>query len=145
MSFYDDIAKWTEKTEGRLHAVVRKVRYQVSEEIVKRTPVLTGLAKGGWQPSIGSPIVVDITPDFVYDEYPDVYWAGFDGSGIKTMQKINAVAKTEPYEIYYFTNNVRYVLDLEQGSSKQAPEGMMRVGIEAFYDALAEAKAEQYY
>lgn len=81
--------------------------------VVLKTPVDTGRARGGWQVNLNQ--------------------AGQGGkvkskSGARVIQagavRISA-AKTS--DTIFITNGVRYIFDLERGTSKQAPRGMVRV------------------
>lgn len=91
--------------------------------IVLRTPVLTGRARGSWAISYG----VEVAQDLI---------AKTTGEAIsKGYQQILSKA-TQPYEKVVISNNLPYAGKLENGSSEQAPNGMVAVtmvGINAKY------------
>ncbi len=76
-----------------------------------RHPVDTGRARAGWGLSIGSPSPKS-TPEGQYaaPSAPDV--SAIDGT-----------------QVVYLLNNVEYIGALEDGHSKQAPNGMVRLSI----------------
>ena len=83
--------------------------------IVARTPVGTGHARANWKVSIGSPAAGVV--------------AGGDPSGAATLANGVAaiMADRDPFSTVWITNNVPYIETLEQGSSSQAPAGMVAV------------------
>lgn len=79
-------------------------------EVVNRTPVATGYAKGNWNLSIGA---------------PDFTERNEDPSGNSTISRAQSVAQNiEGGNVIYISNGVDYVFWLEQGTSDQAPQGM---------------------
>lgn len=53
--FKATITKWAEKNSQQFVALARQSALQISENVVKATPVDTGFLRGSWQPSIGEP------------------------------------------------------------------------------------------
>ena len=49
MSFSLDLTKFIKKTKGNADVVVRKVGFDVTKNIIKRTPIDTGRAGANWQ------------------------------------------------------------------------------------------------
>lgn len=85
--------------------------------IVFKTPVDTGRARGNWQTST----------------------SGSSDSEVPPMDPISAgaivIASAQPYGVITLFNNVKYIRKLEDGSSQQAPLGMVKVSV-------AEAEAQ---
>lgn len=73
------------------------------------TPVDTGRARGNWQATLDSPATEEIE-----NESMSVALAGVAAN----LGKINDVS--------FLANNLPYIEELEDGSSKQAPAGMVR-------------------
>lgn len=95
---------------------IRKISLEALRRVVLKTPVDTGRARANWQLTTGSPAegVIDAK----------------DKQGAKTLRKgANEVAKIKGTPVVYITNNVDYIEVLEQGSSSQAPQGMVAVTI----------------
>lgn len=106
----------------QVQAAQAKIGLQGLRGLVLKTPVDTGRARGNWQASSGAPATGEITRT---DK------AG--GSVISAEQA--SILTAEPYSVIYLTNNVPYILKLEDGSSQQAPQGMVAV-------TLAELEAQ---
>ncbi len=97
--------------------VVKIIAINVTKDITRSTPVLTGHAKSNWIPSISAPRT-------------DV--AGSPASVNKGAQKAG-IASLAGYSIkrgrVFIVNNVSYIGDLNNGSSAKAPSGFVQGGI----------------
>ena len=91
--------------------VVRGGVINLFNNIVKRTPVDTGRARGNWFTSISAPSrqVTESTSEA----------ASYAGVS-------NYVSTWDVSKPIYITNNLPYIMRLEYGSSKQAPAGWVR-------------------
>ena len=158
MSFGSDMRKWSEKAKQGVDQVIRASLIDVTTRIVKRTPVgnpdlwvtknskgqyvdylaykgypegyIGGQARGNWFATINNPNAF--------------YSAGsIDPDGSNTISNAGAMAADAPGNIFYLTNNLPYIFRLEyQGWSTQAPEGMVRVSVIEFNNALNKAISE---
>ena len=87
--------------------------------IVFATPVRTGKARGGWQVTIGAPASSDVD--------------NLDQVGFDTVETgLSRLKGASPFSDVYISNLTPYIDDLENGSSTQAPEGMVKVSLSAF-------------
>jgi len=105
-------------------AIVLSVQKQIAlrglASLVKRTPVDTGRARNNWQ------VGIDQEPPDVL--YPAAQAFSGDKSGSPAVNKgTSKIRSLRPFCVCYLTNNVEYILDLENGSSAQAPNGMLSV------------------
>lgn len=92
---------------------VKRVSFQVLKGVIFRTPVDTGRARGGWLVTVGSP---------TKDESDQ----GTDRTGNTTLAKGTAViASAKEFKKIFIDNNVNYIEFLEDGSSAQAPAGIV--------------------
>lgn len=92
---------------------------ELLQMIIYSTPVKDGYARGGWHTTIGdSPPAINRPPD--KDGYSTLI------SGLAGLRGAGA------FQDVYIKNGVEYINDLENGSSTQAPEGMVRVSLSAF-------------
>lgn len=90
----------------------RKIALEGLTRVVKKTPVKDGGARGNWQAGIGE------APEDVLDVE--------DKSGDATISKGQAViVGAQPFMPIILANNLPYILKLEDGSSQQAPAGMV--------------------
>lgn len=98
--------------------VQQKLSLQILEGIVNMNPVLTGRSRGNWYVTIGAPSAAS-------DE------AGFASSAQEVVSRgqaaVSALVALGPV---YITNNTPYIIELEKGSSKQAPQGMVQVTLD---------------
>lgn len=106
-NFNADLARFIKKTDLAADVVVRKVALQVYAGVTKKTPVDTGRARANWNMSVGS-------VDYSVDEEA-------------TKVQRPALKKGDGEKAIYITNNLPYIQVLEEGSSTQAPNGMVEV------------------
>ena len=115
MTFSGDLQKFADKVGIRMDQVVRKVTLDLTRDLVKATPVDTGLARSN-------------------------YFFGFDrNGGTETSASKNgrpSVERSAQFTqnlkaggVFYITNNLPYILQItEYGTSKQmAPGGITRI------------------
>jgi predicted transcriptional regulator YdeE len=100
----------------RAEKMVRGTVIGCASRIIKRTPVDQGTLRGNWQMSIGQPISTTIDRE-------DKSGSAASSEIAKEGQKLNIGA------VFYMSNNLPYAAAIEFGSSKQAPEGMMRIEV----------------
>lgn len=91
----------------------RKVAIDALQRITIRTPVDTGFARGNWQVTIGA------SNDSVLEQQ-----RGLDDVIAAARAQLAALP---PYATIFIFNNADYIRFLEQGSSAQAPQGMVAV------------------
>ena len=95
----------------------KKMVLEALKRLVNKTPVDTGRARGNWQVTISKPTKVQLETT--------------DKEGQDTITKgLAAIGGLKPYMVVWITNNLDYIEFLEDGSSTQAPEGMMTVTIQ---------------
>lgn len=121
MSFDDDMRRAVLRAERASTATIRATALQLFTQVIERTPVDTGRARGNWRTATGSPAqgAIDRT----------------DGNAAIG----EASLKTATYtlgETIYLSNNLPYIQRLEDGYSDQAPTGMVQVSVDAFQRAI---------
>lgn len=116
--FNAQIDAFAEKLKILPSIVQKKVTIDLWSSITRRTPVDTGRARANWFVSEGAPTdQVDLhegaAPGSVPEpELPDV----------SQLTGLNSV---------FIVNNLPYIQALEDGHSKQAPNGMVRLAVQA--------------
>jgi hypothetical protein len=108
--FKVSLDRFIELTKLNAHTVVARTVLELFDSITKKTPVDTGYARRGWFVSFDRPS----------NQLP----SKSGGSGAPAPP---AVPKDTT--VAFITNNVPYIRFLEDGSSKQAPYGMVRVSV----------------
>jgi len=132
-SFQSQLESFAKKTNQRIDVVVRKTCLELSNSIVKKTPVDKGMARNNWMPSINR---VDRTVGPM--SHPDA--------------RIRAASKKAYGNIYYLTNSLPYIKKLEFGGysgptgkvtsagfSRKAPNGMVRLTMQEFRKVINKA------
>ncbi len=99
------------------HAILlRKVAFQLLGLIVEKTPVKTGRAQNNWQ------VAVDTSAG-------DAVIEGKRSSGAVQADGLSKLATVKAFSTILLYNNVEYIVFLEEGSSTQAPRGMVQISI----------------
>lgn len=115
----DALGKHAERT-------IAKLTLDIHYNLLRATPVDTGWARANWVPSLGIPIEPP-QPDFqTRDERAQAV------SGARGAQEAGQ-ASIVGYRLAagpaWISNNVPYLEELNQGSSKQAPAGFAQMAI----------------
>lgn len=120
--------KFVMKALGKsLDTIVKKITLDVTANLIGTTPVDTGWARANWIPTIGAPVIEDLS--------------GVDTKGDKISRVSEAASKQSAgnasvlkYTLKsgdtFVTNNVPYIRDLNDGSSQQAPSGFIQLAIQ---------------
>ncbi len=156
--FTKSIAAWAQKTEEVLDANVRAITFKLFSGIIMATPVdpgggyterVGGLARGNWQTTTGSPAVgtierIDPTGSLAIQEV----LARQGGAGKRTYLT-NDLPQIDVLEYGLFPLPVKkgtrlkgggYEIRSEEGFSRQAPAGMVRVTMARISEIVRDAK-----
>ena len=116
------LKQWQDKTETQIDAWCRSVVLQLWGRLVFRSPVDTGRFRANWMYGYGAPLTttVDVTGE----------------SGAPAPPPTPPVI-TVGIGVHYLTNSLPYAWPLEYGSSKQAPQGMVRLTAVEFQSIAA--------
>lgn len=102
------------------NAIVQKLSLEILRRIVIKTPVDTGRARGNWMVAINS-IPQGIIEIERLSESQAQAFALSNG--------IPIIKSAKPFTAISIANNLPYIGVLEMGSSKKAPQGMVRVSL----------------
>jgi len=111
--------------------VVRQAALEADQVGVLRTPVDTGRARANWLVSIGEPTTETV-------DTPDNPAAG-TAEALAQARQATRGYKTRLGSIF-ITNNVEYIVPLDEGTSPQAPSGMSAFMVQAARDVLRKFK-----
>lgn len=123
-------AAFAEKVEGRIQEVTRWVALEALRRVVMKTPVREGRARGSWQ------VAVSVRPTGEVDIYDK------DG-GATIAEGSREISQVGPYETIYIASNLSYILPLEEGHSRQAPNGMVATTIAELQTFFASIPADR--
>lgn len=143
MSFAVDIANFVKKCGANADLVTRNVVLDIGKSLVEKTPVgdaeywahpappgyVGGHARANWSHSTGNQVIQEI------DE--------IDKSGNASNNRIAAsVPMNAGGKVHFIQNSVPYIIPLEEGHSRQAPNGMVALTQVEFQDMINTALAE---
>lgn len=120
-SFSLAVDAWIQKSKEITNRVIRKVALDMSTSLIQKTPVDTGRARGNWMLGIGAPV--------------EQATANEDKDGGATTGTILSGLADYDYQSgkpIFITNSVPYITALENGHSKQAPNGMVKITVAEF-------------
>jgi len=106
-AFMNQLSQLSDLVDGEWEQIVRKSAFDLYSRIAKRTPFKTGRARGGW----------GITTSEV------------ESSNEPGRMDLDFHIEDDTIIIY---NNVEYISYLEDGWSRQAPEGMVALSLAEF-------------
>ncbi len=114
MSFTIDLTKAVENAKGNIDRAVRETVLLCAQGLSDRSPVDTGRFRANWTLGIG--------------EMDDKTTAEVDPTGARTALKVaEGVANGKAGQVFWITNSLPYAERLENGWSKQAPQGMVEL------------------
>lgn len=114
-NFTIDLKKFGKLTREKTELIFRKIALDLDTAIVLDTPVDTGRARGNWYPSL-------ITPSNEVD-------LNSFGAQASITRLSGVVAGAKLGSVIWMTNNLDYIVKLENGHSRQAAEGMVVVNV----------------
>lgn len=108
------LLKWSKEVVPQAALVIQKHAAQnLLEKICAGNPVLTGWSRSNWIVTINHP--TEILNDYATFTSVDPVARG--------ARVIGGLA--QPYQVIYLQNNVHYIIDLENGTSRKAPYGFV--------------------
>lgn len=115
MSFTLDLTRFAKKADVDMVAVVHKISMEAFKRIILRTPVDTGRARANWGCTIGKPRAA------TQIESTDKSGGTTTAAMVATVQGFSGDGSV------FLVNNLPYIHELEKGSSRQSPQGMVTV------------------
>ncbi len=118
--FVLDLSKFQELTAEELRRVQKKVAFDGLWKVTQKTPVDTGRARANWTLAAEEP-----------DEtiLPEGHYAQPNAPG--SLENLGL------FGMVWLNNQLPYAPELEDGSSKQAPAGMVKVSVVELQQEIA--------
>ncbi len=105
------LRRWSKDTEKKMDLVARKAIFDLFSTVVRRSPVDTGRFRANWNISYGS-----INPTTTEET-----------SRARIKGDLTKLLSSPVNGVIFMTNSLPYAKRLEEGWSKQAPVGMVRI------------------
>ena len=121
-AFERALDKAVDQFETEVSVTIRKSLVDLTSNIIRDTPRDTGRAAAGW----------NLTAGQLSDDVPP------EGQGSYTVESPNDPGDAENM-VWWIVNNLEYIEPLEDGSSDQAPNGMVAVNLQAYARILQNA------
>lgn len=114
MSFSKQVENFAKKANDAAERTSRGIIIELFSSVISDTPVKEGRAQGNWQTSVGQPKTNEIERFHKEESINEV---------------ISVLGNSKLPPTTYMTNNLPYIVPLEEGSSDQAPAGMMKKNV----------------
>lgn len=116
-AFNRGLDRWMQRFKISSDVAMRQIALRLFENIIRRTPVDTGWARANWYASLNQKIDPPGGP------------APEGVAGLPPANPAGVVAQGRAGDAFWLQNGVPYIKNLENGSSKQAAEGMVKLSI----------------
>lgn len=132
-AFQLDLANFAKVAVPEQHGVlVKKIAFEVFKGVVEKTPVKTGRARGNWGISVGVAESIDQNSDAKQTGDPLTgREMGMSQGAMASMNDADASKK-----VIWVSNNLPYIEALENGHSKQTPQGMVETTLNEVQDFI---------
>lgn len=112
-AFNKAVAAWLVKNEIDIRLATKRIAFELLGRIATYTPRDTGRASASWMLAAGTSANLEVEPEGKYDE---------DHASNKAEGVVAANA-------YVISNNLPYIVALEEGHSRQRPSGFVRLAV----------------
>lgn len=117
--FEADLNKFADDIGVRTEVVIKRLALEVFTGVVRKTPVDTGRARASWVIGIERPLnSPSLSPA---QKFTPAEAERYAATELAELREIG------PYSTVFISNSLPYIEELENGSSTQAPEGMVAV------------------
>jgi hypothetical protein len=113
MDFAKQIKKCSQETLASVERIRKAACLELARLVIQDTPVQTGRARANWQAGVNQ------APSGVLEQT--------ELSGGEALARVEKVLdQMKPGDSFVLVNNLDYAKALEDGSSQQAPNGMLK-------------------
>ncbi|MFJ1075569.1 HK97 gp10 family phage protein [Bordetella bronchiseptica] len=126
MSFTADLGKFAARAKGNIDTATRQATVLLAEGVIMKSPMDKGRFRANWQFSAAG---IQRATSMAVD--PD---------GQVTLHRLVAdIKQTRAGGVTYLSNSLPYAVRLENGWSKQAPQGMVKLTVQEFQQYVSQA------
>ncbi len=123
-AFNKSLARLMTEADSDAVEVLKKVSFDTFRNLQNKTPRDTGRARAGWNVNVDT---------------PPSEWKPAKGAKSYTRKRFTSAAKIKFDSVINLTNNVEYIVPLDEGYSRQATMGMMQPVITRMYVLMEKA------
>jgi len=138
-TFTLDIDRFLSRVDINANTVIKKLTLGIARSVIEKSPVDTGRFKGNWQLGINEKPsgTIDDASEFDRSE------SGTARTTAPSLVRIkNKLPERPAGSVLFITNNLDYAEKLENGSSQQAPSGVVEITVLEFQRYVNEAVRE---
>lgn len=141
-TFVSDISALVQKKKKSMDSIVRKVVIDIGSRLVRRSPV--GDGKYWLTPPPKGYVGGRFRANWFYAEGEPLrnISEAIDRSGAVSISRVKLIKPDAAGKIHFLTNNLPYARRLENGWSRQAPNGMVEVTVVEFQSIVRQATQE---
>lgn len=117
--FERDLDKFAASLNIGVEQVVKKIALDVFTGVVRKTPVDKGRARASWVIGVERPLnSPELSTDKTFSAAEAAQFANLE---------LAELSRLKPFDTVFISNSLPYIEALEDGHSKQAPQGMVAV------------------
>lgn len=133
--------KRADSVSFQVRKLVLKTALLVDQVLVLSTPVDTGVARSNWLPSLDGSRREVIPAYSPYPQFrdPTKFGEQTNARGAMDAARLVVAARTSSGQDIYFTNNVPYIAELNNGKSSQAPAAFVQMAVESAAAAIRQS------
>ena len=131
VEFQADLDAFAQLLDITVANVVRRIAFELYTKITRGWPVDTGYSRANWRLAVGEPDLTVLPP-------PPSGSAGQGEIYAPPDPDPAALVGIDGKEPVFITNNVDYAIYLEEGSSQQAPSGVVQVSVDQVEGQIAD-------
>ncbi|MGK0556161.1 HK97 gp10 family phage protein [Bordetella bronchiseptica] len=126
MSFTADLGKFAARAKGNIDTATRQATVLLAQGVILKSPVDTGRFRANWQfSSAGIQRATSLAVDL--------------GGQVTLNRLVAEIQSTGAGGVTYLSNSLPYAVRLENGWSKQAPQGMVKLTVQEFQHYVSQA------
>lgn len=119
--FKFDLKKFSDKVGVNFQTVLKRTALSIFSSIIQRTPVDTGVARASW--------VIGVNAAAAPANLPKDTKLSKATAGQTSTARAAKLEIPNPFSVVVISNYLPYINVLENGSSSQAPQGMVRLAL----------------
>lgn len=126
MSFSADLGKFVARAKGNIDTATRQATVLLAQGVILKSPVDKGRFRANWQFSAAG---IQRAASMAVDP----------GGQVTLHRLVAEIKQSRAGGVTYLSNSLPYAIPLENGWSKQAPQGMVKLTAQEFQQYVSQA------